>query len=148
MKRWSKLQKKIYEILDPDLEIQIHLTVYRMNTWRGSVDLPRYWITLGKEIIFDYPAGFMNRKGLVQNLAGTEYYYPYECDISAISDFLEEYLNTPKELVFSAHFEHDLWGLANILKAADKRTGIRRLRLLKKRTGNQAAQKIISKRLS
>lgn len=147
MKRWSKLQKKLYQITDPDLKFQIHLTKYRMQSQRGSTDLPRYWITLHQEIIFDYPADFMNQNGLVQNLSGEETYYPYETDISEISDLIEAYLNTPKEILFSTHFEQDSWGLANILKAADRRIGKRRLLLLKKKTHNRAAQKIIQERL-
>ncbi len=147
MKRWSKLQKKLYEIIDPNIELQIHLTMYRMQSAWGSTDLPRYWITLHQEIIFDYPADFMNRKGLVQNLSGEEIYYPYGNDISAISNLIEEYLNTEKENLFSKHFERDFWGLANILKAADRRIGKRRLEQLRRKTHNQAAQKIIAERM-
>ncbi len=147
MKRWSRLQKRLYEITDPALDFQIHLTMYRMQSRYGSTDLPRYWITLGKEIIFDYPSRFRNTEGLVQNLSGKEVYYPYENDISAISDLIEAYLNTEKEMLFSRHFEQDFWGLANILKAADRRIGRRRLLLLKQKTHNQAAQKIIASRL-
>ncbi len=38
-----------------------------------------------------------------------------------------------KEELFQKHFEKDLWGLANIFKAADRRIGIRRLLLLRKK---------------
>ena len=44
------------------------------------------------------------------------------------------------------HFENDYWGLINILKAADKRIGYRRLEILRKKTGNRAAQKVIAAR--
>ncbi|MBR1555767.1 MAG: hypothetical protein IJ644_10330 [Oscillospiraceae bacterium] len=131
-KRWSRLQKKLYEIIDPTLNFQIHLTIYRMQSQRGSTDSPRYWITLNQEIIFDYPAQFMNPEGFVQNLSGETTYYPYGNDISAIFALIEEYLNTPREQVFTKHFENDFWGLVNILKSADRRTGRRRLLLLKK----------------
>ena len=60
---------------------------------------------------------------------------------------IREYLDTPKDQVFSKHFENDVWGLSNILKAADRRFGTRRLVILKHRIKNQAAQKIIQKRL-
>ncbi|EMJ76955.1 hypothetical protein LEP1GSC016_2457 [Leptospira borgpetersenii serovar Hardjo-bovis str. Sponselee] len=46
---------------------------------------------------------------------------------------IEEYIQTDQEELFQKHFEKDLWGLANILKAADRRIGIRRLLLLKKK---------------
>ena len=60
MKRWSKLQKKFYSIIDEKLDLQLHLSIYRMKTRWGSTDLPRYWLTLGKDIIFDYPKQFMD----------------------------------------------------------------------------------------
>ena len=61
-KRWSKLQSEIYNLLDKRIDIQIHCSVYRMKSNWGSTDLPRYWITLGKEIIFDYPQQFLDEK--------------------------------------------------------------------------------------
>ncbi len=53
MSRWSKLQREFYTIRADGLDLQIHCRVYRMQSQRGSADLPRYWITLGKEIIWD-----------------------------------------------------------------------------------------------
>lgn len=60
---------------------------------------------------------------------------------------IEEYIQTDKEELFQKHFEKDLWGLANILKAADRRIGIRRLLLLRKKTKNKSALLVIEKRL-
>lgn len=49
MTRWSKLQKQLYLIWDPSINIQIHCCVYPMKSRWGSNDLPRYFITLDKE---------------------------------------------------------------------------------------------------
>ena len=157
MKRWSSLQRELYKIIDEQINFQIHLSKYRMQSQYGSTDLPRYWITLDNEIIFDYPKQFVDKNNngeitlrngnITRNLNGDIAYYPYQTDISEISNLIREYIDTPKEEVFTNHFENDYWGLVNILKAADKRIGKRRLELLKKRTKNKAAQKIIEQRL-
>lgn len=150
MKRWSKLQKKLYSIVDTTIGFQIHCSRYRMKSQYGSTDLPRYWITLGDEIIFDYPKQFMNKSGAVNTMSHYKpnKSYPYVTDISAISDLIQSYIDTPKEDVFDKHFENDNWGLINILKAADRRIGLRRLKLLKRKTNNKAAGKIIELRLT
>lgn len=150
MKRWSSLQKKLYLIIDDRLDFQIHISKYRMKSRYGSTDMPRYWITLGNEIIFDYPRQFTDLDSdgnFIKNLTGKKRLYPYDTDISDISNLIREYIDTPKEYVFSKHFENDFWGLANILKASDKRTGKRRLEALRKKTHNKSDLKIIECRL-
>ena len=69
-------------------------------------------------------------------------------DISDISKLIREYIDTPKPEIFDKHFENDYWGLADILKAADRRNGTRRLQRLKHKTNNTAANKIIELRLN
>ncbi|MDR1895538.1 MAG: hypothetical protein LBR10_01955, partial [Prevotellaceae bacterium] len=44
------------------------------------------------------------------------------------------------------NFEKDKWGLTDILKAADRRIGVRRLSRLKSKTQNIAAGKVIDER--
>ena len=148
MHRWSKLQKELYLIIDPNIDFQIHCSVYRMQSRMGSTDLPRYWITLNKEIIFDYPCQFVNAEGEIKNFApnALSIHYPYNSDIRDISHLIREYIDTPKTELMNKHFENDYWGLINILKAADKRIGYRRLEILRKKTGNRAAQKVIAAR--
>ena len=149
MKRWSKLQKRLYELVDESIDFKLHCTVYRMQSRRGSTDLPRYFITLAGEIIFDYPKGFVLKSGSVKSLAqgALTKIYPYGNDISDIGELIREYIDTPKEELFAKHFGADDWGLANILKAADKRIGKRRLQILAKNKKNQAMQKVIAARL-
>ena len=151
MKRWSSLQRELYKLIDENINFQIHLSKYKMGTM-GSTYIPRYWITLDKEIIFDYPKQFLYKDEdgftYVKNLNGDKLFYPYSNDISDISDLIREYIDTPKDEVFTAHFDNDYWGLINILKAADKRFGKNRLELLRKRTDNKAAQKILQLRLN
>jgi hypothetical protein len=122
-----------------------------MDSQRGTSDLPRYWITLNKETIWDYPKYFLNQSmgdsysGRHLTLINT---YPYGSDISDISKLLNEYIDTPKEELLNKHFENDKWGLINILKAADRRIGERRLSELKRKMYNKAARKIINARIN
>jgi hypothetical protein len=101
-KRWSRLQSAVYKILDDGLDLQIHCTPYRMKSQRGSSKITRYWITLGKEIIFDVVDG------------------PYSPTISAISDKLREYVVCPREELFKLT---DDWKILDVLRAADRRLG-------------------------
>ena len=142
MKRWSSLQKELYKIIDDKINFQIHLSIYRMNSQRGSTDLPRYWITLDKEIVFDYPKQF------IDVTCDDALFYPYQTDISDISGLLREYIDTPKNEVFGKIYENDKWGLSDILKSADKRFGKNRLKLLANETNSFAAKKIIELRLN
>lgn len=148
MRRWSKLQKELYLLIDPKIDFQVHCSVYQMHSQMGSVNLPRYWITLNKEIIFDYPKQFVNKDGLLSNLSshGRNMGYPYNNDISDISRLIRDYIDTPADEIMTRHFPQDYWGMANILRAADRRIGIRRLETLRKRKGNLAAQKVIAAR--
>jgi len=151
MKRWSKLQKQLYELVDENIDFKLHYTVYRMQSRHGSTDLPRYFITLAGEIIFDYPKDFALKDGRIKSLAQggapLAKFYPYDSGISDIGELIREYIDTPKDELFKKHFDVDEWGLANILKAADKRIGKRRLQILAKNKKNQAMQKVIAARL-
>lgn len=121
---WSKLQKEVYLLIDPKLDFQIHCVAYRMGSQYGSTDLPRYWITLGKETIFDYPKQFIHSEGPDEN-SRIAYealsIYPYSSETSEIS---------------------------NMLRAADRRIGQRRQAELAEIVSNPAAQRILKLRMS
>ena len=143
---WSKLQRELYKLISNDINFQIHCAAYPMDSRYGSTDLPRYWITLDKEIIWDYPKQFVTKDGTVKNLSGFEAGYPHRTDVSDISELIREYIDTPKDEILKKVFEKDYWGLINILRAADRRIGKRRLNELKKKTRNIAANKVIEAR--
>ena len=143
-KAWSKLQKEYYLIVADGLKIQLQCRTYRMNSQMGSTNLPRYWFTLNKEIIWDYPKQFIGKKH-PNRVEST--WYPYTTDIPDISNLIREYIDTPKNELFDKEFENDYWGLTNILKASDKRIGKRRLLKLRKKIKNKAAIKVIDIRM-
>ncbi|MCD6400664.1 MAG: hypothetical protein J7L73_01930 [Anaerolineales bacterium] len=115
-----------------------------MKSQRGSTDCPRYWITLEKEIIWDYPRDFVGSKG--SNRAGPEC-YPHVTDIADISNLIRVYIDTPRGEIMTREFAADHLGLVDVLRAADKRIGARRLPELSRTTGSQAAQAVIVARL-
>lgn len=142
-KRWSKLQSRLYNIIDPDINMQIHCSLYEMNSndgWHGN-KLPRYFITIDKEIVFDYPKDFDTTKKYGFNS------YPWDTDISGISNVIEEYIQSPKDKI-SKEFSNDKWGITEILRVCDRRIGKRRLRQLIDSTSNEVLLKIIHKRLN
>ena len=119
---WSKLQRAVYLIVAPGLPLQVQCRVYPMDAQYGGTGIPRYWMTLGKEIIWDYPKDFVSRGYLDRHLP---YPWPYATDISQISCLIREYLDTPRDQLLSKPFDHDVWGIVDILRAADRRVGSR-----------------------
>jgi hypothetical protein len=147
MARWSKLQSALYQIVSPGIRFQLQCRVVRMNSAYGSTDLPRYWITLGKETIWSYPdqsaiAGSGARRVDQARITG----YPHETDVSDISGLIREYIDTPVSDLLTRQFANDHWGLVNILRAADRRIGHRQFPALRRKIHNIAARKVLDAR--
>jgi hypothetical protein len=105
-----------------------------MKSSQGSTDIPRYWITLDGEIIWDYPRDFLD----------TLDQFPYFNAIQSISDVIRYYLDTPIKDLTTKNFEIDAWGLTDIFLVCDKRVGVRHLtKVIPK---NSMIQKIIDAR--
>ena len=141
-KRWSKLQSRLYRLIDPALNFQIHCAVYEMNSndgWHGN-KLPRYFITIGKEIVFDYPKDFDTTWEYGYNA------YPWKTDMDRLSELIADYIQCSEADLMKAA-EGDRWGLTDILRVCDRRIGKRRLQKLKDSTTNETLLKIIDKRL-
>ena len=147
MRRWSKLQSALYRVVDPGIRFQLQCRIVRMNSTSGSTDLPRYWITLGKETIWSSPGQFVLPGGATKRVDSAELtYYPHQTDIAAISNLIREYIDTPVDELMDKQFSNDHWGLINILRAADRRIGQRQLPLLRRKIHNIAALKVLDAR--
>lgn len=144
MRRWSSLQRQLYSLIDPAIDFQVHCRVYRMASQRGSTGLPRYWITLGKKIIWDYPKDFVDAPDY--SAREPVVHYPYVTDVSSISDRIREYIDTPPHRLMSDHVGIDPWGLTDILRAADRRIGVRRFAQLRQRVTHEAALEVMRAR--
>ena len=79
---------------------------------------------------------------------GNPYRGVYYCDVMFVTDMIHEYLETPVDVLFDCTFENDYFGVVDLLRAADRRIGKKRLVLLRDRTQSQAAIKIIDARLN
>jgi hypothetical protein len=146
---WSKLQAALYRLVDPGIRFQLQCRVVRMNSANGSTNLPRYWITLGKEVIWDYPGQFVvpGSGGATRRVDGSALsHYPHQTDVPVISELIREYIDTPAAQLLSRQFGNDHWGLINILRAADRRIGQRQLPQLRRKTHNIAALKVLDAR--
>ena len=141
-KRWSKLQKRLYNLMDPKINFQIHCALYEMNSNDGyhGNKLPRYFITIGKKIVFDYPKDFDTNKSYESTA------YPWLTDMSEISDVIEEYIQCPESEILH-DFEDDKWGITEILRVCDRRIGKRRLRELENTITNEVLLEIIERRI-
>lgn len=135
MRRWSKLQREIEQLFAEGVDLRIQCRAYRMASQRGSTDLPRYWVTLGKEVIWDYPRDFGN---LTED-------YPYLTDIGAISGLIRDYIDTPVEHLLVKPF-NDQWHLTEILLAVDRRIGRRKLGQLSKKLNHPGARAVLAAR--
>lgn len=136
-KRWSKLQARLYNLMEPAVNFQIHCALYEMKSLGhyGS-RLSRYFITVDKEIVFDYPKDMELDK---------KYIYLWNSNVDKISNLIEEYIQRPKEELFE-DFPNDKWGIVDILRACDRRVGKKRLQILAERTRNENVRFIIEKR--
>lgn len=141
-KRWSKLQSRLYNLMDEKAEFQIHCALYEMNSNDGyhGNKLPRYFITIGKDVVFDYPKQFDTTLKYGWNS------YPWDYDISDISDVIEAYIECPENELMQP-FTNDKWGITDILRACDRRIGKRRLIQMHDETENAVVREIIEKRL-
>ncbi len=133
--RWSQLQKLIYNVWCDDLGLQIHTDAFALS---GSASVGRYWITLGKDIIWDVPRDFPEEKakGTYNNVA------------SEISEVIKAYLDTPREELLSRVFEADRWGIVDIFRVSDRRLGRKSLELIETTPLPEPAKRILEARLN
>jgi len=147
---WSKLQKPLYDLFVPNLDLQMHCTVYSYTDKFDTFESPRHWITFGKEILWDFPSMFLqwNHPEVPKPIACMEQEY-WGGRSSAIAQLLRQYLDTPRDALLSRHFPHDYWGLTHILGAADRRIGQQRLRVFQDTLHiHEPAVKVIARRLT
>ena len=115
MKRWSKLKRDMESLMAPKLDFRIYANAYNLGE---CIPIPRFWITVGRKIIWDWPKDFMEQEG----------WYFYD-SAKKISQLLRDYINTPESELLSKQFE-DPFRLVPILRVSDKRIGKRRLKKL------------------
>jgi hypothetical protein len=79
-------------------------------------------VRLGKEDIWNFPKQFIHNRTAYPD-GGNQYSY----GVSDINIILREYLDTPKDKLLEKEFERDYFGITNIIKAADRRIGLKKI---------------------
>lgn len=110
--RWSRPQRELYKIIDPAIGFQIHSMSYDDGCTTG---FPRYWATIGKEIVYDWPKDY-NKVSRVW----------YDTDVESISCLIRAYIDCPVSELLT-HAFNDRFSLLPLLQVCDRRIGKRRL---------------------
>lgn len=128
--RWSKLQKDLYNIIDPNINFAIHCSVYKTKSaWdagqksgisKKKESIPRFWITVNKEIIWDYPNMFINDDSQNDGFTIKDTYFFYN-NYTWVSDVIRNYINTSREHLLEYSDERDKYELINTLRKYDRR---------------------------
>ena len=151
MPRFSKLKKRIESLFHPDLDLKVYCNTYYKGGCFICKSHPRFWIVFNKEIIFDFIKDFMDLRipdpenKFMWESGGRHVYYQ---DISNINCMVAKYIEVPKDKIFDHAFPDDYFGLTDILKAADRRIGKKRLLILRNKTQSESAKKVIEARFS
>ena len=133
MKQWSKLQKKVHNLVDSKLDFNFRCSVYEFKTKHSNYHVPRFIILLNKEIIWETPCG-------------------YSCEwwniVPEISNIISDYIDSPKTELLNKIFEKDVLKITDILKSADRRFGKKSLLKLREKIKTPGAIKIVEVRLN
>ena len=133
---WSQIQRKLYDLIDPNLKLQVHCAVDPGGGRTCLNGIPRFWVKLGGEVIFDclhdYIFMWQDKNFDIGNL-------PLEDDIAWCCGIVIRYFQAPVDCLMTLH---DRFGLTDILLAADRRIGKRRWPEIYA-TRSEAAQKVL-----
>lgn len=130
---WSKLQSALYKVIDKDMDFQIHSCAYDIG---DSIGIPRFWLTIGKDIVWDFP------KNAMWDNSDWNFYD----EAKNISRLIKAYIDCPKDELLT-HTFNDRWKMTPYLLACDKRNGKRRLAQMLEKDEYSCAAWIIRKRL-
>ena len=127
---WSKLQKQLYKIMDPTVNFQMHCSVFKTKSaWNAGQkagkkkkkeSIPHYWITVNKEIIWDYPNMFLDKESQNDDFTIKDTYFFYN-NYTWVSEVIRDYINVPREKIETYIDERDKYGLIDTLRKYDKR---------------------------
>ena len=149
---FSKLKKNIESLFDEKLKMQFCCIAYPMRSQYGSTSIPRFYVKLGKEIIWDLPKDFKYKEiDIYQWSEGND-----------ICNLVRDYIDTPLDKLLNKKFKEDtfkiilqyLWertqedvvleiNLSHLLKAADRRLGKEKLKKWATKVQNPKVDRIL-----
>lgn len=130
---WSKLQSALYKVIDKKVNFQIHSCSYDIG---DSVGIPRYWITIRKDIVWDFP----------KNAMWDNSDWNFFNEAKSISRLIKTYVDCPKDKLLTNIF-NDRWKMLPYLLACDKRIGKKRLMQMVEKDEYSCVAWIIRRRL-
>ena len=141
-RRWSKLQKQIYNLTDNKAPIQIHCIDMKLASDGGSLrSLGVFRVRLDKDVIWDFPKEFVT----------CDFKYPnggdcFSYSVTEINNLVRAYIDTPKAELLEKHFDNDWFNLTDILKAIDRRFGRAKIYSYFENRENDTIKKILKLR--
>lgn len=146
-KPFSKLKKQIESLFIPELKMRVNCISYPIRSQYGSSSIPRFYVQLGKEIIWDFPKDFPIK----------DIHYHYWKEDTGISNLIREYIDTPILALFNKKFKGEriiiesqkcnfYLGLIDMFIAADRRIGKDKLMQWSSEIENPKVKLILAKR--
>ena len=133
---FTKLKKQIENLFDSQLKMQLKCFAYPVRSQYGSTSIPRFYVQLGKEIIWDFPKDSPLKK----------ISHHYWVGLTGISPLIREYIDAPITNLLNRKFKSEHFGLimqyvgmpkqdlfeydqklTDLFKAADRRIGKEKL---------------------
>jgi len=157
-KPFSKLKKPLEALFVPELKIQFNCNSFPIRgQWGHHNSVPRYYLVLGKEIIWDFPANFEIK----------ELHFGWWASFNNISALIREYIDTPIDELLTKEFENETlkidtnylppfnepiykinYHLTELFIAADRRIGKEKLKAFAASKNNPVVDKILNKRFT
>ncbi|MCB1682307.1 MAG: hypothetical protein KDI65_10290 [Alphaproteobacteria bacterium] len=150
-KRWSKLKKEIESLFFEGISLAVHCTDMRKaiesHKYNGGQhysiqSIGVFKVVLGKRIIWNFPNDFIDS----ENRETWPEQRPYSYNVSILNRIIRDYIDTPKNELFSKNFEQDVYGLTRLFLAADRRISIHKLKQYFIGIENHAVKAILSER--
>jgi len=157
-KPFSKLKKPLEALFVPELKMKFFSNAFTFkNPWGSMNTIPRFYLVMDKEILWDFPANFE-----VKNVG-----YGWWADRNNISNLIREYIDTPVEELLNKKFDNETlfinpnwhptmqkpeieinYHLTELFIAADRRIGKEKLNAFAALKNNPVVDRILNQRLS
>lgn len=152
---FSKLKKIIGSLFDEKLKMEFCCIAYPIRGQWANNSIPRFYLKMGKEIIWDFPIDF--------DLAKSPFYY--WAGNNNIVELVREYIDTPPDQLLNKEFKLETnefyseipgtrkkeqiiinYKLTDLFKAADRRLGKEKIKNWALTLSNPAVDRIIQAR--
>lgn len=135
----------VNKLIVPSLKLQLlHVNWLNPSTvWTDGT----FRFVLDGKVIWDFPHDFMSDGTPQHQRLGSWGQRTYQGGTNMVESLCCEYLDRPRAELFEP-FSDDHWGLVEVLRAADRRVGFRRLTVaaLLMSSGNDAARQVLAAR--